>query len=260
MGPQSVTGAAINPSRFGMRALVTRPRAEAAELTDALAARGIAALLEPLLDIHYRDLGHPPDLAGVQAVLCTSANGVRAFARLGQERAVKLFAVGEATAARARAEGFGGVDSAGGAVGDLVDLVSARLRPEAGRLLHVAGSLVAGDLAGELRARGFSVERMVLYEARPVTALTTATVRSLAAGLVDFALFFSPRTAAVFARLVDQAGIADAMRRVTAISISAAADAALDPLRFRARLIADRPDQPALLAALDRLVEERRRA
>ena len=50
------------------------------------------------------------------------------------------------------------------------------------------------------------------------------------------------------------------MRCITAISISVAADAALDPLRFRARLIAERPDQPALLVVLDRLVQERRRA
>ena len=82
MGTQGGMGAAIDPSRYGMRALVTRPRAEAASLAEALAARGIAALLEPLLDISYRDLGDPLDLAGVQAVLCTSANGVRAFARL----------------------------------------------------------------------------------------------------------------------------------------------------------------------------------
>lgn len=260
MGVQSVTDAAIDPSRLGMRALVTRPRAEAAGLAEALAARGIAVLLEPLLVIHYRDLACPLDLAGVQAVLCTSANGVRAFARLSPERAVQVFAVGEATAARARAEGFGEVHSAGGAVADLVELASERLRPDAGRLLHVAGTLVAGDLAGELRARGFTLERAVLYEAGPVGGLTAMTVRSLAAGIVDFALFFSPRTAAIFARLADRAGVAEATRRVTAISISATADAALDVLRFRARLVADRPDQPALLAALDQLVEERRRA
>jgi uroporphyrinogen-III synthase len=260
MGTQSGMGAAIDPSRLGMRALVTRPRVEAAELSEALTARGIAALLEPLLDIHYRDLGGPPDLAGVQAVLCTSANGVRAFARLSQERTLPLFAVGEATAARARAEGFCDVHGAGGAVGDLVDLVSTHLRPDAGRMLHVAGSLVAGDLCGDLRARGFWVDRAVLYEARPVSALTAATVRSLSAGLIDFVLFFSPRTAAIFARLADQAGIAEATRHITAISISAAADAALGKLRFRARHIAGRPDQPALLAMLDRLVEERRRA
>jgi uroporphyrinogen-III synthase len=259
METQSGTGAAIDPSRFGMRALVTRPRAEAAELDKALADRGIAAIIEPLLAIRYRDPVPPPDLDGVQAVLCTSANGVRALARLSPERAVKLFAVGDATAARAKAEGFADVYSAGGTVGDLIELVGGCLRPEAGRLLHVAGSVVAGDLAGELRARGFSVDRAVLYEARPVGALSETTVRALAASIVDFALFFSPRTAAIFARLADRAGIIEAMRHVAAISISAAADAALDKLCFRERAIADRPDQPALLAALDRLVEERRR-
>jgi uroporphyrinogen-III synthase len=257
---QSGTDAALDPSRFGMRALVTRPRAEAVTLAEALAVRGIAAMIEPLLDIRYRDLDAAPDLAGAQAMLCTSANGVRAFARLSPERGVPLFAVGDATAARAKAEGFADVCSAGGAIGDLIELAGARLRPAAGRLLHVAGSTVAGDLAGELRARGFSVDRLVLYEARSARALSAATVRGLAAGIVDVALFFSPRTAAIFARLAGQAGIAEAMRHVAAISISPAADAGLDPLRFRERVIADRPDQPALLAALDRLIEERRRA
>jgi uroporphyrinogen-III synthase len=260
MGTQSGTGAALDSSRLGMRALVTRPSTEAAVLAEALAARGIAALLEPLLDIHYRDPASPPDLAGVQAILCTSANGVRALARLSRERAVPIFAVGDATAARAEMEGFADVHSAGGAIGELVELASGFLRPDAGRLVHVAGSVVAGDLAGELRARGFSVDRLVLYEARPVSALSAPAVRALAAGLIDFALFFSPRTAAIFARLADRAGITDSMRHVTAISISAAADTALDNLRFRTRLVAGRPDQPALLAVLDRLVEERRRA
>src|SRR6185369_16152503 len=74
MDTQRGMGAASDPSRHGMRALVIRPRAEAASLAEALASRGIAALLEPLLDIRHRELGYPLDLAGVQAVLCTSAN------------------------------------------------------------------------------------------------------------------------------------------------------------------------------------------
>src|SRR5437870_2620708 len=110
------------PSRLGRRALVTRPRAEARALAEALATRGIEAVIEPLLDIHYRD-ELAPNLAGVQAVLCTSANGVRALARLSRERNVALFAVGEATAARARGEGFAQVEIAGGNVEDLAQLV-----------------------------------------------------------------------------------------------------------------------------------------
>src|SRR6267378_1808470 len=97
----------IHPARHGLRALVTRPRAVAESLADALAARGIAAIIEPLLQIHYRS-GPEPDFAGVQAILCTSANGVRALARLTAERALPLFAVGDTSAARARDDGFAG--------------------------------------------------------------------------------------------------------------------------------------------------------
>src|SRR5438128_1933333 len=114
------------PSRLGRRALVTRPRAEARALAEALATRGIEAIVEPLLDNHYRD-ELAPNLDGVQAVLCTSANGVRALARLSPERGVALLAVGETTAARARSEGFVQVESAGGNVEDLAQLVGRRL-------------------------------------------------------------------------------------------------------------------------------------
>jgi len=79
MGASPGTSAASEASRHGLRALVTRPRAEATALAEALSGRGIAAIVEPLLDIRYRS-EPAPDLAGVQAVLCTSANGVRALA------------------------------------------------------------------------------------------------------------------------------------------------------------------------------------
>jgi uroporphyrinogen-III synthase len=254
----SRVSSAAAASRRGLCALVTRPRAEAESLGEALMARGIGALVEPLLEIRYRDVP-PPDLAGVQAILCTSGNGVSAFARLSRERSVPLFAVGAASAARAHAAGFARVASADGKIGDLVRLIGERLRPDAGQLLHIAGSEVAGDLVGQLRARGFAVERAVLYEARPAAALSAATIRAFDAGAIDFALFFSPRTAAIFVRLAAGAGIAEAaMRQVSAVSISAAADAALEPLPFRDRWIAERPDQPSLLAKLDRLVAMRR--
>jgi uroporphyrinogen-III synthase len=248
-----------DPSRQGMRALVTRPRAEAESLAEALGARGIDAIIEPLLEIHYRNES-APDLAGVQAILCTSANGVRALARLTGERALPLFAVGDTSAARARDEGFARVESAGGSLADLVNLVRERLHPSEGRLLHIAGNVVAGDLAGALREEGFAIDRAVLYEAHPAVALGAACVRALTAGIVDFALFFSPRTAAIFMRLAGRAGVAEALGGVAAISISQAADAALAPLGFRERLVAERPDQSSLLLALDRLVAERRRA
>ncbi|HTV88839.1 MAG TPA: uroporphyrinogen-III synthase [Stellaceae bacterium] len=231
---------------------MTRPRSEAQDLAAALAEHGIAALIEPLLDIHYLD-PPPPELTNVQAILCTSANGVRALARRCGGRGVPLFAVGTASAAQARAEGFACVWSASGNAGDLARLVGERLSPGGGELLHVTGRDTAGDLAGALRARGFAVTQAMLYEARAAAGLSAATVRHFTSRSVDFALFFSPRTAAIFARLASEAGIAGTMAGVSALSISAAADAPLASLPFHTRGVAERPEQAAMLAALGRL-------
>src|SRR5689334_12312467 len=222
----------------GLRALVTRPREEAGSLIAALATRGVEALAEPLMEVHYQ-LPQALDLDGIQAILCTSANGVRALARASSERRVALLAVGDATAACARGEGFGSVESAAGDTGDLARLAGAQLRPQNGPLLHVAGNVVAGDLVGLLRAQGFTVERRVLYEARAATALSPAAVDSLRVGAIGFALFFSPRTAAIFARLAGVAGVDECCAKVTAVSISGAADAALAGLSWHDRRIAE---------------------
>jgi uroporphyrinogen-III synthase len=241
-----------------LRALVTRPQGESEELAGALTARGIEALIEPLMQVHYLAPA-ALDLNGVQAILCTGANGVLALARASGERRVPLLAVGDATAARARSEGFTAVESAGGDVSDLARLAAARLRPQDGQLLHVAGNIVAGDLVGVLRERGFAVERCVLYEAQPAVALSQTTVDALRCGSVDFALFFSPRTAAIFAKLAAAAGVVDCCATMTALSISPAADAVLVDLRWLDRRVAERPNQSALLAVLDRVLSQRSR-
>lgn len=235
-------------------ALVTRPRQEAEALAAALAQRGIAAHIEPVIEI-VPGVAELPDLRGIQAFLCTSANGVRALARLTPERRLPLFAVGEASAAAARRAGFAAVESAAGDVADLAALVTARLDGRRGHLLHAAGSTVAGDLAGLLLPQGFTVERAILYEARPVPALSPPTTAALAGGQIDLALFFSPRSAGIFVERAAAAGLAAVFGAITALSISAAADRPLGCFTWRDRLVAARPDQASLLEALDRAFE-----
>ena len=88
-----------------MRVWITRPAEDAARLAEAIRAQGIEVLIEPLIRIVFAD-GPPLALAGAQALLATSANGVRAFARRGQQRDVLVLAVGDASARAAREEGF----------------------------------------------------------------------------------------------------------------------------------------------------------
>ena len=162
---------------MALTALITRPREDAKPLADALAARGIAVVIEPLLAIATLPATAPElasDLAGVQAILFTSANGVRAFAELSSRRDIGVLAVGDATAAAARSVGFSAVESAGGDVADLARLAKRRLKPEAGPLFHGAGSAVAGDLASLLAADGFTLRRRMLYESQAASAFAPA--------------------------------------------------------------------------------------
>jgi len=232
-----------------MRLLITRPEEDAEPLATALAARGIASLIEPLLTVADVE-GPAPDLAGVQALLVTSANGVRAFARKSDARDLPLFAVGDASAAAARQLGFTSVKSAAGDVATLARLVTAELNPRKGALLHVAGSKVAGDLAGELSRAGFTCRRQVLYEARPARSFGAATRAALDAGAVDGVLLFSPRTASTFARLITDAGIAGACRRLNAYCLSRAVADAVSGLAWRDVVVARAPTQESLLDAV----------
>ncbi|MFN8760115.1 MAG: uroporphyrinogen-III synthase [Tagaea sp.] len=232
--------------------LVTRPRGEAEAFATTLERRGYAAIAAPLLEI-VLDESARVDLGGVRAVLFTSANGVRAWARVGAPHESEAFCVGDATAQAAREAGFQIVHSAGGDVAALADLVRAKLSPAEGALLHAAGSAVAGDLAGDLGKDGYEVRRVQLYRQDVATSLPFAAVQALRDGTIDAVTFFSPRTAETFVRLVKRADLLDALRATRAVGLSQAAldVAAEEGARWKSAVAAAEPTEAALLDALD---------
>ena len=235
-----------------MYVLVTRPAEDAASLLQTLAAHGHEALLAPLLTIAPNEgLPGPPELTGVQALLFTSANGVRAFAGLSESRGLPVFTVGEASAAAARRAGFARVESAGGDVSDLARLAAERLEPAKGTLFHGAARRVAGDLKGLLEGRGFTVRRDVLYEAIAAAALPEPLRAALESGKLDVATFFSPRTAEIFVTLVRDANLESGCTRTLALALSEAVADRLRVLSWAGVTVAERPNEEALIARLD---------
>ena len=233
-----------------MRALVTRPREDSEAVAQELGRRGLDVMIEPLLDIEPVPEA-VVDAAKAQAILVTSANGIRALAHLHADRSLPVWTVGDASARVARALGYSQVESAQGDVESLAELVAARVDPAAGVLLHAAGTVNAGDLAGRLGAQGCEVRRQVLYRAMTASGLSLDLRVALEQGSIGLALFFSPRTAATFARLVLAAGLGDSLARITAYGLSANVAAELAGLTWAALRQATEPTQAALLAVLD---------
>ena len=120
----------------------------------------------------------------------------------------------------------------------------------AGAQLHAAGAETVGRLAQSLQARGFTTEAAVLYEAAPLAALPDEAAAAMRAGTLDGVLVFSPRTARIFATLVEAAGLAEACAGLEAFCISAATASALAAVSFARVAVAGVPNQQAMLELL----------
>jgi len=240
-------------------ALLTRPRPDSEILAALLRARGVDSLIEPAIDILPLEGARLPKLDGMQALLVTSANGARALAGLlgppPAARHMALLAVGAASAEAARMAGFHNVQSAGGDVAALAALAVDCLDPAEGPLLHLAGSKVAGDLAGMLHGHGFDIERRAIYQARESQALSAEAREALTGGKIDMVLFFSPRSARAFVKLARAAALDSALAQVTAICLSAAVAQQAAEITWRRIRSAPEPEQAALLDEVAREIK-----
>lgn len=234
-----------------MHVMLTRPRTDSDALAAHLRSRGHDVHLEPMLEID--PTGAEISLNGVQAILATSANGIRCLATTTDRRDLPLYAVGDATADCARGAGFEAVHSAHGDSQALLALVVARLDPSAGKLIHVRGMDATGDLSGALEASGFAVEPAILYKATKVDLLSETGRNFISGEKIDSILFFSPRTARTFVSLVNEAGLRDHCTYIAALCLSQAVADAAKALSWRDVRIAATPDQLAMIRILDEL-------
>lgn len=215
------------------RVWVTRARPGADCTAERLSDLGYTPVVAPLLAIRLLDAR--PDLTGVQALAFTSRNAVKAFAERSGDRALPVFAVGDATAASAREAGFQDVRSAGGDLHALAGLIRAE---GAGlSVLHPCAAEPAGDLAALVRDAA-RITSLAVYEA----VETDAT----APEVWDAVLIHSPRAGRALAASLSAQGAGGRI----AVAISPAAAAAVTVSGFAKIRIAAAPTEDALLAAL----------
>lgn len=232
------------PVHEPLTVLVTRPEPGGPATAAALRALGHVPVLAPCLEIDPLPVDLP---GGSDAIVIASTQALAGLPHALHD--VPLFAVGDATAARARAMGFRAVSSAAGTAAELTSLISEMMQPGASLLLP-CGEGHSLRLAADLRAHGFRVSRRVVYRSRPAQSLTAAAEAALSAGAIDRVMVFSPATARHFITLVEAAGLSDTLGHATAIAISQATATPLRRLKLAAIRTAISPDQDHMLAIL----------
>jgi len=240
-----------------MAILVTRPEPDNAATAAALRSKGLEVLLAPMLRFEPVAFHDDAD-ARYSAIIVTSANALRAIeAHLASHLlTLPVFAVGERTAEAARHAGFRDVVVADGNAVALRELITASVRArtlkKASTLLYLAGADLAGDLAGELGERGFSVVTHTTYRMIPVLRLPQAACDAFAANRVEAVLHYSRRSARAFLDAVRAAGVEISALAIPQCCISDAVASIVREVGATQVLVARSPDENGLFEALDR--------
>lgn len=224
--------------------LITRAEPGASETAARLEAMFYLPLVSPALDIV--STGASPDAAlyGAAGLIFTSANGVRFFAAASDRRDLTAWCVGPATSEAAVEAGFSDIRHADGDAGDLFDLIAAA--PDTGPLVHLANAHAAGDLAARLQSIGREVRFCALYDTVPASSLTPDAEAALAEGRVSAVLIHSAKGARAFAALAFHHDLS----RTALVGLSQKALAPAATVEAGQRLVAERPNEDSLLAAL----------
>ncbi len=237
---------------FGRRVLVLRAEVQRASLTERLARAGAVPVQVPLLALEA--CGEPERLRELRAdwVVFGSANAVH-FAAAWLPVGVRTACVGEATARAARERG----------------LEVALLPPEGALPVDLAGLLLAhgpglrvllpraeqgrDELASALAEGGAEVEPVVVYRNVEPPDAPARLREALDAG-ADAVLLTSPSTVERLAGILG-ADLARRMEEVLLVAIGPTTAAALRAHGL-AGLVAERPSEQGLVAALERHYSE----
>ncbi len=203
--------------------LLTRLREESFASAVRLRRRGWSVVRAPLLSLEALPA---PDFAEKleqkPALVVTSKSALRTLSRTHAFKssskssfsplqrsaigALSIYAVGEESAAFAKRIGFASVRAAQGTLASLIEEIRQH-HPPGAPVLHLCGRHRRGNLVESLRKMGYPACRSVLYEAVSARKLPVSAYNILLPAMhpsLYASLFYSPRTADIFATLYAQ--------------------------------------------------------
>lgn len=232
------------------KVVILRQADDAAEYIDALRARGLESIAEPILTIEYLDADFS-DIDAERPLVFTSAHGVEAFVRAKADRANPVFTVGRNTAQAALDGGFTNVETAAGTVDDLAILLKNRAETGLRPGFYVRAEDVSRDLSGILQKDGINIHEIIAYRAIPAPNLSIELLKSLDKREINAILFFSTRGATIFRDLIEQYGRAVRLKTVRALCISGPVLQSVSVLPFQGTELAETPDRHGMMKLLE---------
>lgn len=206
-----------------MKIVLTRPHIDSLKLQYTIESQTKhQCIIQPILDIEI--LSKKIELENSAVVVITSVNSIRALAQNTNIRDHRIITVGNQSAQEARLLGFKNVESAvtcgdhSASEKNLIAYIKEKVDPKE-PVHHISANITKGGLKKKLTEYGFKYNRIIAYNSHAVE-FPDQFLDMIKDGEVDAFTFFSPRTAAIFAKQIIEVGLEPALFRNVAFCFS----------------------------------------
>ena len=173
--------------------LITRPLAQATNLSKELKMYGFDNIIHPLLKIEF--LKTPQiDFEKYNSCIITSLNAAKILLEQNIEKNLNIYCIGHKTAQFLRQSGFKSIKNISPSVGDLVTFL--KHTNIEGSIIYLRGDVVTLDLKQLLP--NHQIEEFIVYKSHKIKELDENIIQALLAHEISDILFYSARTFEAF--------------------------------------------------------------
>jgi uroporphyrinogen-III synthase len=184
-----------------MNILITRPLIDAEDLMGKLFSLGHKIIHIPTLQVKPVT-NQKCDAKNYDAFIFTSANAIRNFKLLNEDKKKLCFCVGSITEKIVRQKGYSNTISAGGNVNALKNIILNSDFDKKKKIAYFCGDYISTDLDLDLKREGYLIDKVINYSSEKIVDLNNENEKILNNHPPDIIFVYSKRSAESFVELV----------------------------------------------------------
>ena len=215
-----------------MHILLTRPLEDSRDLIIKFQNLGHKVSHFPVIKIESKkhDEINFDEFAGI---IFTSSNAVKNLNLKKINKNIACFCVGSATEKIVKQKGFQNIFCAEGNVNNLKEIILQSFDCKQGSLLYVSGQIISSNLDRDLISEGYSVKRIVNYNALPVEEINEEFINDLKSLIPDMIFIYSENSAKNCLNLLKKYGLTDIWMNTNLMCIGEKASAVLNEIKWK---------------------------
>jgi len=215
-----------------MHILLTRPLDDSKDLIIKFKSLGHKVSHFPVIKIEPVKY-EQPDFNDYKGIIFTSANAVKNLNLKNLDRKIICFCVGSATEKIVKQNGFLNIFCADGNVNNLKEIILQNFGHNHGSLLYVSGQIISSNLDRDLIAEGYSVKRIVNYNALPIEEISEEFVKDLKSLIPDMIFIYSENSARNYLNLLKKYDLTDIWMNTNLMCLGEKTSSVLNEIKWK---------------------------